>query len=260
MHLPTRTTSMLSPLMLRSDMSRDTATPYWAGAHAEKVTKLPNLLEYNQRLFSATDHGYWPATPSVETTVPDSWRVDGCAEIRFRSTAAMLMTALHAREVYVDEQNVFARVLGQSTGPGGGRWWTDGFDDAVGHHVALLLRRRRGVRGGMFRRFVHERMGSALLAAGARDLRTYTFLPWTPLMHTTPGVVHDNPPEHRCHGVVMFGIESREAVDGLLDTAPVAALVADQHTVLTALHAYTVERTVPVIRTRSDAQTDVSRR
>jgi len=250
---PIRTTSMLSPLMLRSDMARDAATTFWANAHAEKVKKLPNLTEYNQRLFSTTDHGYWPATTGVGTTVPDSWRVDGCAEIRFRSTAAMLMTALHAREVYLDEQNIFARVLGQPTGPGGGRWWTDGFDDTVGHHVALLLRRRRGVRGGMFRRFVHERMGPALLAAGARDLRTYTFLPWTRLAHTSPGVAHDNPPEHRYHGVVIFGTEARSAVDDLLSTAAVAALVADQHTAFTAVHAYTVERTEPVIRMSSNS-------
>jgi hypothetical protein len=110
---PVRTTSMLSPLMLRSDMTRDAATTYWANDHAAKVKKMPNVLEYNQRLFSTTDHGYWPATPSVGTTIPETWRLDGCAELRFRSLAAMLMTAPHAREVYLDEQNIFARVLGQ---------------------------------------------------------------------------------------------------------------------------------------------------
>jgi hypothetical protein len=66
--------------------------------------------------------------------------------------------------------------------------------------------------------------------------------------HTSPVVAHDNPPEHRYHGAVMFGTESRAAVDDMCDTAPVAALVADQHTALTAVRAYTVQRTVPVIR------------
>lgn len=251
MNVPTRTTSMLSPLMLRSDMAREAATTYWANTHAEKVKKLPNLIEYNQRLFSATDHGYWPATRGVGNTVAETWRVDGCAEIRFRSVNAALATAVHAREVYLDEQNIFAKGLGQPTCPGGGRWWTDGFDSTVGHHVALLLRRRRGIRGSVFRRFVHERLGPALFAVGARDLRTYTFLPWTPLVHATPGVAHDNPPQHRYHGVVMFGAESRAAVDDLLGTTQVAALVDDQHTALTAVHAYSVERTVPVIRMRT---------
>jgi hypothetical protein len=251
---PIRTTSMVSPLMLRSDMTRKAATTYWAQDHADKVKKLPNLIEYNQRLFSPTDYGFWPTTAGVGATVAEKWRVDGCSEIRFPSMAAMLATGVHAREAYLDEQNAFERVLGQPTGRGGGRWWTDGFDDTVGHHVALLFRRRRGVRGGVFRKFVHERMGPALLAAGARDLRTYSFLAWTRLAHTSPGVAHDNPPERRYHGAVIFGTESRAAVDSLLRSAEVVALVAEQHTVLTAAHAFSVERSVPVIRTKSEGQ------
>ena len=109
--------------------------------------------------------------------------------------AAALATPLHMRDVFYDEQNVFARVLGHPTPPGGGRWWTHGFDDTVGHRVALLLRRRRGVRGGAFRHFLYERMAPALLAAGARDLRVYAFLPWSRLMHTTrPGSRTTTPP------------------------------------------------------------------
>src|SRR6516225_3321042 len=99
MAVPTHTTSMVSPLMLRTDMPREAATTYWATTHAAKVTKLPNIWEYNQRLFSATDHGFWPATPTVGTTIPPTWRLDGCSEIRFRSTLAMLATGTRAREV-----------------------------------------------------------------------------------------------------------------------------------------------------------------
>jgi hypothetical protein len=245
---PTRTTSMVSPLTLRQDITREEATTYWATKHAEKVKKLPDLLEYNQRLFSTTDHGFWPATETVGTTIPESWRMDGCAEIRFRSALRIANTAIHAREVNLDEQNAFARVLVQPTPPGGGRWWTEGFDDTVGHHVALLLRRRRGTRSGAFADFVHDRIGRALLDAGARDLRTYTFLPYTPLYSGSLGVAHNSPTEHRYHGAVLLGVEDRAAVDGLLTSDPVSAVVADQYTVLIAVHAYSVERTVPVIR------------
>ncbi|MEU4486747.1 hypothetical protein AB0H94_18025 [Streptomyces purpurascens] len=155
------------------------------------------------------------------------------------------------REVYLDEQNIFARVLGQVTGPGGGRWWTDGHDDAVAHRTVILLPRRRGVRGRAFRTYVHERIGPALHRAGAADLRTYTFLPWSRWVHPTPGVAHDNPVSHRYHGCVIVGADSRAAMDELLKSEPVAGIVTDQHTVLTAAHAYTVERTVPVIRRRT---------
>jgi hypothetical protein len=38
-------------------------------------------------------------------------------------------------------------------------------------------------------------------------------------------------------------------MDEMLKSPQVTGIVADQHTVLTAVHAYTVERSVPVIRT-----------
>jgi hypothetical protein len=198
---PIKTTSFLSPLMLREDIPRPVASDYWAGPHGEIVKRaLPGVIEYVQHHFSATDHGFWPATTTVGTMIPESWRVDGCPELRFRNPAAAFMTPLHMREVFLDEQNVFARVLGQPTPPGGGRWWTDGFDDTVGHRVALLLRRRRGVRGSAFRRFTHERIGPALVAAGARDVRTYAFLPYSRFTNATPGVAHDNPADRRYYG------------------------------------------------------------
>ncbi|MGA5544935.1 hypothetical protein ACPCIR_24095 [Mycobacterium sp. NPDC051198] len=248
---PTSTTTLFTPLVLRADLPREVATAYWAGPHAEKVKKLPNVEEYNQRLFSATDHGFWPATATVGTAIPAEWRLDGAAEIRFASTLAMATAGLHAREVLLDEQNVFGRVLGHTTNPGGGRWWTRGHDVTVGQHVALLVRRRRGVRGSVFRGFLRDRLSAALLAGGARDLRTYVFTPYNPLASASPGVSHDNPIQYRYHGAIVFGVDDRNAVDDLLNHPAVGQVVEQQHTALTAVHAYAIERTVPVVTTNS---------
>ncbi|MFI7666804.1 hypothetical protein [Nocardia sp. NPDC049526] len=245
----TRTSSAVYPVSLRDDLPREVATAYWAGPHAEIVKKHPHILEYIQRQFSPTDHGYWPATPRVGTLVAPVWRMDGFAEVRLRSlTVAALTTPVHMRGVFLDEQNVFDRVLGQLTGPRGGRWWTNGHDDTALHRTAVLLRRRRGVRGRTFRRFVHDELGSALHAAGARDLRTYTFLPYTQLAHMTPGVSHDNPAHRRYHGALVIGASSRDHLAELLKSPRVSAVIGDQARVLTAAHAYTVERSVAVIR------------
>ncbi|WP_369272297.1 hypothetical protein AB5J55_21885 [Streptomyces sp. R11] len=78
----------------------------------------------------------------------------------------------------------------------------------MGHRTVLLLRRRRGVRGRAFRNFVHDRVGPALQEAGARDLRAYTFLPWSGLVHPTPGVAHDTPVFRRYQGCVVVGAQS----------------------------------------------------
>jgi hypothetical protein len=111
-----------------------------------------------------------------------------------------------------------------------------------------LLRRRRRVRDGTFRRFVHERIGPALFEEGARDLCTYTVLPWSRFVHSTPDVSHDNPTYRRYHGAAVFGTDDRAAADELLGSAQVAALVADQPTAVTAVHAFSLERSVPVNR------------
>ena len=246
---PAPTMSGIFPAWLREDLPRDIARQYWKGPHAKIVARLPGIAEYLQHHFSPTDHGYWPSSPTVGTVVPPSRRCDGIAEIRMARTAAALNLPVHLREVYLDEQNVFERVLGNLAAPRGGRWWTTGHDTGVGHRTVLLLRRRRGESRRPFSRYVHERFGPALHEAGARDLRTYTFLPWTSLPHPTPGISHDNPSYRRYHGCVVLGADSRDAMAEILVSKQVADLVADQHTVMTAVHAFTVEHTEPVITT-----------
>ena len=254
MNTPVATTSAIYPVRLRADLPRDVAYAYWAGPHAEIVKRLPHLVEYNQHHFSATDHGYWPATPTVGTTVPSSWPLDGLTEVRLPSMAAAFRVPLHMREVFLDEQNVFEHVLGHQTGPRGGRWWTTGHDDTVGHRTALLVRRRRGVSGRAFRAFVHSRLGPALHASGARDLRTYALLPLAAMAHTTFGVSHRNPAHRRYHGAVIFGTDTRAQVEELTAAPEVEAAVKDQHLTCTAVHAFAVDRTVPVIRMRQENQ------
>ena len=146
MNTPTRTLSAIYPVRLRTDLTRDAAYTYWAGPHAEIASRLPNLMEYNQYHFSNTDRGYWPATTTVGTLIPPSAPLDGLSEVRLPSFATGLRTGLHMRDIYLDEQNVFEHCLGHITTLGGGRWWTKGHDDTLGHRTVLLLRRRRGVR------------------------------------------------------------------------------------------------------------------
>ena len=250
MNVPTLTMSAIYPLRLRTDLPPDVVREYWANQHAEKVKRLPNLVEYNQYHFSSRDRGYWPGTPTVGTLIPPAWPLDGMTEVRMPTLGAAIRVPLHMREVFLDEQNFLEYVLGHLTGPGGGRWWTTGHDKSLGHRTVLLLRRRRGVPGRAFRTFVHRQLGPALHAAGARDLRTYTFLPLTAMAHTTFGVSHANPALHRYHGSVVFGTNARAALDGIIASPGVARVVKDQHLTCTAVHAYAVDRTVPVIRVR----------
>jgi hypothetical protein len=110
------------------------------------------------------------------------------------------------------------------------------------------------VSGRAFRAFVHSRLGPALHASGARDLRTYALLPLAAMAHTTFGVSHRNPAHRRYHGAVIFGTDTRAQVEELTAAPEVEAAVKDQHLTCTAVHAFAVDRTVPVIRMRQENQ------
>ena len=70
--------------------------------------------------------------------------------------------------------------------------------------------------------------------------------------HRTPGVSHDNPPHRRYHGAVVLGTGTRAELDDVIASPDVTAAVKDQHVICTAVHAFAVDRTVPVIRTSPD--------
>lgn len=244
-----RTTSALYHVRLRDDLPREIARDYWAGPHAAIVQRLPHLVEYTQHHFSTTDTGYWPATPTVATAIPTGWQLDGIAELRLRNAVSGAVVAAHSRDVFLDEQNVFGQVLGHLACPRGGRWWSTGYDDRVGHRTVLLIRRRSGISSRAFRGFVHDVLGPALHRAGAHDVRAYVF---RPLPHLTPAVSHDYPPARRYHATVILGADSRADVDRLIAAPEVSAAITDQHRFCTAIHAYTVERLVPVVRTSEE--------
>jgi len=69
------------------------------------------------------------------------------------------------------------------------------------------------------------------------------------LTHNSPGVSHEYPAERRYHGGLVFGAGRRGAVDDLLKADAVAAPIDRQAELVSAAHAYTVERSTTVIDT-----------
>jgi hypothetical protein len=98
------------------------------------------------------------------------------------------------------------------------------------------------------RSFIHNRLGKALHASGVQDLRSYAFVPMAPMIHSTLGVSHDNPSHRRYHGAIIFGTATREDVNRVVRSPEVTSVIEDQHTACIAVHAFSVERTVSVVR------------
>jgi hypothetical protein len=237
-------------LWFRGDLPREEASAYWRGPHGDIVASVPHIVEYLQHHFSVEDHGFWPAPPGVGALIPPDWRIDGMPEVRLDGAAGALRALPSMRELYLDEQNAFERVLCQLSGPRGARWWTGAFDPSVGQRAVVLVRRRRGLAPGAFRRFLHGTLGEALLRAGARELRTHAFLPGSRFSHWTPGVAHDDPVHRRYAGAIVLGADDRAELDGLLSRPEVQATQEAQVAHCTAFHAYAVEQTFPFVLDR----------
>lgn len=243
---PMRVSSMCSFVWLRADLARDDARAYWRGPHSQIANKIPAIDEYLQHHFSATDHGFWPVPKGVGGAIPADWTIDGIAEVRIKSLLAGVLSRLfHMKPVFHDEFNVFDRVLANNTRPGGGLWWTGPYQSETGFRAAVLIRARHGMKGARFRRFVNETLAGALLAAGARELRTHVFAPGGRFTHWTPDVRHDQPVNRAYSAAVMIGAKDRVEFDRLITSPFVHKTQAEQIRHCVAIHAYAVEQTCP---------------
>ena len=78
-------------LWVRTDQPRQTGMDYWKGPHSKIISATPGLEEYRQIHLAEVNPGLWPATPGVETDIPVERKIDGVAEVTFRSPLSPLL-------------------------------------------------------------------------------------------------------------------------------------------------------------------------
>lgn len=110
-------------LWVRSDHPRQTSMDYWKGPHSGIISATPGLEEYRQIHLAERNPGLWPDTRGVETEIPADRRIDGVAEVTFRSILAPLRGRAQTRLAFQDEINVFRRTLLYAGPPYSARWY-----------------------------------------------------------------------------------------------------------------------------------------
>ncbi len=237
-------TASMTLLWMRDDLPREEALAYWRGPHSQLVARSPGFREYRQHHFAADSAGLWPAVDGVETVIPDDRRIDGAPEVTFTSALAMVRPNPQNAKIKADELNVFGRTLLHVTGPSGARWSATSPGAEIGFRTVVLLRARADVPRPAFDDFLNEYL--APLAAGlpgVLEVRSQAFLPWRAKMWDTPGVAHDNPPEHQFHGCLILGARDLDDLLRALDSPAMAGTAPEQVRHLAAAHAYEVAAT-----------------
>lgn len=238
------------PLWVRTDQPRQTGMDYWKGPHSGIISATPGLAEYRQIHLDEHNPGRWPATGAVETSIPADRKIDGVAEVTFRSALAPLRGRKQTKLAYADEINVFRRTLLYAGPPNSSRWYdVAGPGKTVGARAMLYLRRRDGVGAGEFRKFVTKQLVPALIGTGVlKELRTQAFLRWNEKLWDTPNVAHDNPRDQQFHASVILGFADTASRDGFF-TGPAAKELSDLLTPLTsAIHAYDVTAALTYVK------------
>jgi hypothetical protein len=237
-------------LWVRNDQPRQTGLDYWKGPHSKIISASPGLDEYRQTHLAEANPGLWPATPGVETAIPSGRKIDGVAQVTFQSVFSALAGGEQNKLAFKDEINVFRRTLMYLGLPNWARWYEVGRKgDKAGSRVLVYLRRRDGVSGSNFRRFINADLSPKLVATGAlKELRTETFLPWSKGLWNTPSVAHDNPADQRFQASIMLGFASAEEQAAFFASSKLADLSALLGRFASAAHAYQVSEALTFVR------------
>ena len=202
-------------LWVRTDQPRETGMDYWKGPHSGIISATKGLQEYRQIHMVAENPGIWPAIDGVETSIPVDRKIDGVAEVTFRSAVSPVFGRKQNKLAFKDEINVFRRTLLYAGPPGSSRWYDvahGGADGPVGARAMIYLRKKDGVSGGHFRRFFKKDFIPTLASTGVlTELRTQSFLPWVEKLWDTPNVAHDNPTDQHLHASVSLGFADQAA-------------------------------------------------
>src|SRR5213593_3995672 len=163
-------------LWVRNDQPRQQGMDRWKGPHSKIISATPGFEEYRQIHLAEANPGLWPATPGVETRIPVERKIDGVAEVTFRSPLSPLLGRKQSKLAFKDEINVFRRTLLYAGLPNSSHWYEVAEPgEKAGARALIYLRRKDGVGARGFRRLIYKELVPALAATGVlRELRTQT--------------------------------------------------------------------------------------
>ncbi len=237
-------------LWMRTDRPRQAGMDHWKGPHSKIISATPGLEEYRQIHLAEDNSGLWPAIPGVETDIPLERKIDGVAEVTFRSLLSPLRGRKQTQLAYKDEINVFRRTLLYAGLPNSSRWYEVAHPrENAGARALIYLRRKDSVGAGDFRKLINKELAPALARTGVlRELRTQTFLPWNRRLWNTPNVAHDNPADQRFHASLSLGFTDAQERAGFFDGRQIASLSNTLAPLTSAIHAYDVSAALTYVR------------
>lgn len=227
-------------LWMADGVPRQQSMDRWRGPHSTIITATPGQDEYRQLHLAEHSPGLWPVIPGIETVIPTDRKVDGVAEVTFRTALAPLGGGKQTAQAYADEIHNFRRTLLYAGPPNSTRWYDVAAPGArSGARTFILLRRCDGVTTRAFRRYLRDELVPALAgAAPLTELRVQVFMRWNQRLWNTPNVAHDNPVDQQFHASLIFGFATAEGLQNFFAGPTPTALGSRLSEFVSAVHAY----------------------
>jgi hypothetical protein len=236
-------------LWMRTDRPRQAGMDQWKGPHAKIIAANKGLLEYRQIHFAEVNPGLWQPIPGVETTIPESRKIDGVADVTLKGLFSIFKGKEQNKLAFADEVNLFKRTILYAAFPKNSHWYhvaENGSKIEAG--AMVFFRKKTGVKDKEFAKFMQAKLTPALANTGMlSELRDKFYSTWKQKQWDTPNVLHDNGIADQFQFSLMLGFASKDEMEKFLRSEAVMMLSGGIAAYCSAVHAYEISETITFV-------------
>lgn len=237
-------------LWMRTDKARQAGMDRWKGPHAQIIAANPGLYEYRQIHFAEKNTGLWPAITGVETTIPQSRKIDGVADVTLKNLFSIFRGKEQNKLAYADEVNLFKRTILYAAFPKNSLWYNVSDSGAkIETSAMVFFRVKEGVSIKDFNKFINNELTPTLANTGMlKELRNKTYNPWKQKQWNTPNVLHDNEANDQFQASLMLGFANKSEMNKFFNSEVVKNLSGRIATYCAAVDAYEIHETITFVQ------------
>jgi hypothetical protein len=207
---------------------------YWRDVHGPICARLPGQYQYWQFHVAHDGDAHDPTGPALDPVAPGD-RLEGIAELTFRSVADRQAWFTAAAILMDDEQNIFSKAIGYVTEPGHSKTYRDRI--AVGDpngqpgvlKLHVMVRKADGVGVAEFRRYLTDQFTAAILRSDrVLKVRLHLFEPPDVSRPDAAGVAHSEAPERHYQAAFEIAFRSPPELRAFLASPDWLSAVRDR--------------------------------
>jgi hypothetical protein len=219
-------------------------------SRAQIIASNKGLWEYRQIHFSDTNLGLWPAINGVETTIPQSRKIDGVADVTLKNLFSIPKGKKPNKLAFADEVNLFMRTLLYASFAKNSNWFkVNETNIKIEASSMVFFRKKEGVSDKDFKNYINNELTPTLANLKLlKELRNKVYNPWKQKQWNTPNVLHDNKKEDQFQASLILGFSNKREMENFFKSTEVKNLSERISLYCSAVHAYDIAETICFVK------------